>query len=46
MTLMNGNPAVIRSMDDEMVTLDANHPFAGTDILFDLTLHEIKNESE
>jgi len=45
-TLMNGNPAVVRSMDDEMVTLDANHPFAGSDILFDLTLREIKNESE
>ena len=41
-TLMNGNPAVIRSMTDEVVMLDANHPFAGSDILFDLTLRDIR----
>jgi len=41
-TLMNGNPAVIRSMTDEVAMLDANHPFAGSDILFDLTLRDIR----
>ena len=45
-TLMNGNPAVIRSMTDDVVMLDANHPFAGSDILFDLTLRDIRANEE
>ena len=31
----------VRAMDDETVTLDANHPLAGQPLTFELTLVEI-----
>ena len=31
----------VAEMDDAMVTLDANHPLAGKDLIFDLTLVDI-----
>ena len=37
-TLVNGQPAVVRAMDAEKVVLDANHPFAGADVFFKVTL--------
>ena len=30
--------AVVRAMDAEKVVLDANHPFAGADVFFKVTL--------
>lgn len=32
---------VVRSFDDELVTLDGNHPLAGKELTFDITLLEI-----
>lgn len=34
--------ATVTAADDETVTLDANHPLAGHDLTFDITLDEIK----
>lgn len=34
-------PVVITAVTDDSVTLDANHPLAGQDLTFDLTLVEI-----
>jgi len=34
-------PVVVREVDDETVTLDANHPLAGEDLTFELELVEI-----
>lgn len=34
--------ATVTAADDETVTLDANHPLAGHDLTFDITLEEIK----
>ena len=34
-------PVRIVEMDDENLTLDANHPLAGQDLTFDLTLVEV-----
>ena len=35
-------PVMVVEVDDATVTLDANHPLAGKDITFDVTLREIK----
>jgi len=35
---------VVTDMDDETITLDANHPLAGSFIIFDLELVEIVNK--
>jgi peptidylprolyl isomerase len=39
----DGNPLVvtISNLTDSMVTLDANHPLAGKDLTFEITLSEI-----
>ena len=34
-------PVVVREVDEETVTLDANHPLAGEDLTFELELIEI-----
>ncbi len=34
-------PVRIASLDDDVVTLDANHPLAGEDLTFEITLEEI-----
>ncbi len=34
-------PVTVKAVDDEGVTLDANHPLAGQDLIFDLELVEI-----
>lgn len=34
--------ATVTAADDETVTMDANHPLAGHDLTFDITLDEIK----
>lgn len=36
--------ALITEASDESVTLDANHPLAGKDLIFDVTLDEIKSK--
>jgi peptidylprolyl isomerase len=38
-------PVVIVEVKDEVVILDANHPLAGEDLIFDLELVEIKGGS-
>lgn len=44
-TLVNGQPAVVRAMDAARVVLDANHPFAGSDIMFKVSLLGVNEES-
>ena len=44
-TLSNGNPAVVRAMDAKRVMLDANHPFAGSDIQFTVVLRAIEESN-
>lgn len=43
MRTANGSPVVVTvtAIDDERVTLDANHPLAGEDLTFDIELVEI-----
>ena len=38
-------PVIIREVKDGVVILDANHPLAGEDLIFDLELVEIKSPS-
>ena len=38
-------PVVIAAVTEETVTLDANHPLAGQDLTFDLTLVEIVGQT-
>jgi peptidylprolyl isomerase len=40
----NGQPLIVTVIDadDETVTLDANHPLAGQELIFDIELLEIK----
>src|SRR5690554_1714545 len=40
----NGQPTPVKvvHVDDEKITLDANHPLAGEDLTFDITLVEIQ----
>ncbi|HXL58745.1 MAG TPA: FKBP-type peptidyl-prolyl cis-trans isomerase [Chitinophagaceae bacterium] len=38
-------PVVIADVQDDVVVLDANHPLAGKDLVFDIELMEIKNNS-
>jgi len=49
LTMTNGNgqqiPVVIVDVKSDSVTLDANHPLAGEDLIFDLELVEIKPAS-
>lgn len=49
LTMTNGNgqqiPVVIVDVKQDSVTLDANHPLAGEDLIFDLELVEIKPAS-
>ena len=33
---------MVRDLTDDLVTLDANHPLAGKDLTFDITLLEVK----
>lgn len=39
--LANGNPAVIMSMDEKFVRIDANHPLAGTTLVFEVEVASI-----
>ena len=47
--MSNGNgqqfPVVIKEVREESVVLDANHPLAGQELIFDLELVEIANAS-
>ncbi len=38
-------PVVIADVQDDVVVLDANHPLAGKDLIFDIEMMEIKNNS-
>jgi len=38
-------PVVIADVLDDVVVLDANHPLAGKDLIFDIEMMEIKNNS-
>jgi peptidylprolyl isomerase len=38
-------PVVIVEVKDELVVLDANHPLAGQDLIFDLELVAIDSKS-
>lgn len=42
-TLANGNtmPVTVMEVAEETVTLDANHPLAGEDLEFEITLREV-----
>ena len=39
----DGSPAYVRvaSFDDEMVTMDGNHPLAGKTLVFDIEVVEV-----
>jgi peptidylprolyl isomerase len=49
LNMINGQgqnfPVVIVEVTDDVVVLDANHPFAGKDLIFDLELGEISGGS-
>ena len=45
-TLANGEPAVVRAIDSTKVVLDANHPFAGSDVLFKVTLLGVNDDAD
>jgi len=49
LTMSDGNgqqfPVVIAGVQDDVVVLDANHPLAGKDLVFDIELMEIKGNS-
>jgi peptidylprolyl isomerase len=38
-------PVVITAVNDDMVILDANHPLAGQDLIFDIELVDLKGKS-
>lgn len=44
----DGNPLIltILEFDDEVVTVDANHPLAGRDLIFEIELLEVVAEEE
>lgn len=44
-TLINGEPAVVRAIDETKVVLDANHPFAGSEVLFKVKLLGVNEDS-
>lgn len=39
--LSNGMPAVVAAMDDNSITIDANHPLAGKELTFDVEVTRI-----
>jgi FKBP-type peptidyl-prolyl cis-trans isomerase 2 len=41
--LMNGAPAVVTSVTDKIVTIDANHPLAGQALTFEIELMSIED---
>ena len=49
LTMSDGNgqqfPVVISDVRDNVVILDANHPLAGKDLVFDIELMDIKSKS-
>jgi len=38
-------PVVITGVDADIVTLDANHPLAGHELIFDIELVDLKGKS-
>ncbi len=46
--MQNGQeiPVVITDMGDETITIDANHPLAGKDLVFEIELVDIGEDSE
>ncbi len=36
----------VKAIDDDMVTIDANHPFAGMDITFEMGVMEVRETTE
>ena len=38
-------PVVVTAMDDAMVTVDGNHPLAGKELHFDVSIAEIRQAS-
>jgi peptidylprolyl isomerase len=38
-------PVVITAISDEAITLDANHPLAGRELIFDIELVDLKGKS-
>ena len=39
-------PVVIKQVEGEQVTLDANHPLAGVDLHFSIAIKEVREASE
>lgn len=39
-------PVTVAQVGDESITIDANHPLAGKDLVFDIELVEIKDENQ
>lgn len=39
-------PVVVTSMDDKTVTVDGNHPLAGQELHFDVTIAEVRDASQ
>ena len=40
----NALPVVITDINDDTVVLDANHPLAGQDLIFDIELVDVKGK--
>jgi FKBP-type peptidyl-prolyl cis-trans isomerase SlyD len=39
-------PLIVIHLDDTTARLDANHPFAGKDVIFNVTVTQVENATE
>lgn len=39
-------PIIVTAVEDDMVTVDANHPLAGRDLIFDVKITDVRDATE